>query len=124
MTRNERVTQLVAHAIGLMLERGRIPLLGNGLEVAGDVLARECIEGGAPTGEEPVELTLRMGCRALEQHVLEKVGHSRRPRNLVPPADVVPDPKRYDRRVPRLEGVKHEAVRKRPRQGHIGGGDA
>ena len=47
---------------------------------------------------------------ALEEHVLEEVRHPRRAGHLVAPADVVPDPHRDDRRMPRFERVHDQTV--------------
>jgi hypothetical protein len=106
LDRDERV----AHAIGLELERGLVPLFRHRLEVTGHVLAGEGVPLRAVTRQQAVEVALGVLRRALEQHVLEEVRHAGRAGDLVAAAHVVPDPKRHDRRVPRFERVEHQAV--------------
>ena len=106
LDRDERV----AHAIGLELERGLVTRLRDRLEVAGHVLAGEGVPLRAVPREEPVEVTLGMFRRSFEEHVLEEVRHPRGAGDLVASADVIPDPQRHDRRVPRFERVQHQPV--------------
>src|SRR5436309_12444399 len=54
--------------------------------------------------------------RSFEEHVLEEMAHAGRAGDLVPAADVIPDPERNDGRVMRFERMDHEHVVETARQ--------
>ena len=65
------------------------------------------------------QLTLRVGRRPFEQHVLEEVRHAGGAGDLVPAAHVVPDPERHDGRVTGFERVNDQAVLEAARGGNV-----
>src|SRR5213594_2514838 len=61
--------------------------------------------------------------RSFEEHVLEEMTHAGRSGDLVPAADVIPDPERNDGRVLRFERMDHEPVVEAARQRDVYVGD-
>ena len=85
------IEEEVSHAVRLERQR-QVHLVGGDIDVVrGHVLARERIVLAAVLLDEAGELSLAVGRRALEHHVLEEVGQPGRAGPLVARPDAVPD---------------------------------
>ena len=90
----------VGHAIRLVLHHEFEAVTGDGLEVAGEVVAGEGILAAAVAGDQVGELAGLGGLGALEQQVLEEMRQARLAPLLVSGPDPVPDHVVHDRRAP------------------------
>ena len=109
------------HAVRLERHAGLQVLLGDLLEIGGEVRAGEGVLLAADRGDVLGELALRMGGRALEHQVLEEMGDARLAGRIVGGAVAVPDHVGDDRRA--MVGDDHdlEAVLQRE-MGDLRGG--
>ena len=87
------------------------PVGGDRRVVVRPVVVRARVEGGAVEEERPGDLPEPVLLGALEEHVLEQVGHAGDPGVLVARPGPVPDAEADDRRVPDLLDEDGEAVR-------------
>ena len=86
------------HAVGLERHAGLEMLLGDLLEIGGEIVAGEGVLHAADLGNEFRELALGMALGALEHQVFEEVGDARFARRIVGRAVAVPDHVGDDRR--------------------------
>ena len=79
------------HPVGLELHAGLQVLLGDLLEIGGEIVAGEGVLLAADLGDEFRELALGMLLGALEHQMLEEMGDARLARRIVGRAVAVPD---------------------------------
>ena len=103
--------QRALHAVGLDAHRELEPVRGNRRVVVRPVVVRAGVEGRAVQEEGASDLAEPELLRALEEHVLEEMGHPGNASVLVARADSVPDAEADDRRAPHLLHQHGEAVR-------------
>ena len=99
------------HAVGLELHAGFEVLLGDLLEIGGEIVAGEGVLLAADFGDEFRELAVRMALGALEHQVFEEVGDARLAQGIVGGAVAVPDHVGDDRRAAVGNDDDLEAVR-------------
>ena len=105
------VDPAVHHAVGLDAHRELEPVGGDRRVVVRPVVVGARVERRAVQEQRAGDLSEPVLARALEEHVLEEMGHSRDARVLVPRADPVPDAEADDRRAPHFLHQHGEAVR-------------
>ena len=92
LRRNDVVGQSQAgHAVGFERHAGLEVLLGDLLEIGGEIVAGEGVLHAADLGNEFRELALGMALRAFEHQVFEEVGDAGFARRIVGRAVAVPD---------------------------------
>ena len=101
------------HAVGFERHAGLEVLLGDLLEIGGEIVAGEGVLHAADLGDEFRELALGMALRAFEHEMFEEMGDAGFARRIVGRAVAVPDHVGDDRRAMIGNDDDVEAVRKR-----------
>ena len=109
------------HAVGLERHAGLEVLLGDLLEIGGEIIAGEGVLHAADLGDEFRELALGMEFRAFEHEVFEEVGDAGLAQRIVGRAVAVPDHVGHDRGAMIGNDDDVEAVRKSETR-HLGRG--
>ena len=94
------------HPVGLEFHAGLEVLLGDLLEIGGEIVAGEGVLLPADLGDEFGELALGMGLGALEHQMFEEMGDARLAERIVGRAVAVPDHVGDDRRA--MVGDDHD----------------